>query len=86
MGAARSQSGAISVRVINIKPGATAAPPPRAQRSKSFLRRFFLKKRLLTYRPNADLSDGTRSVFSQVNVPSSASGVRPKWPKAEVGT
>ncbi len=31
-------------------------------------------------RLNACFSAGTRSVFSQVNVPSSGSGVRPKWP------
>ena len=31
-------------------------------------------------RPNALFSAGTRSVFSQVNVPSSGSGSRPKWP------
>ncbi len=31
-------------------------------------------------RPNALRSAGTRSVRSQVNVPFSGSGVRPKWP------
>ena len=36
------------------------------------------------YRPNALFSAGTRSVFSQVNVPSSGSGSRPKWPYALV--
>ena len=31
-------------------------------------------------RPRADFSAPTRSVFSQVKVPFSGSGVRPKWP------
>ena len=31
-------------------------------------------------RPNADFRAGTRSVFSQVKVPFSSSGSRPKWP------
>ncbi len=34
----------------------------------------------LAQRPKADFSAGTRSVFSQVKVPSSASGSRPKCP------
>ncbi len=35
--------------------------------------------------PKAERSAGTRSVRSQVNVPRSGSGSRPKWPYAEVG-
>ena len=39
-----------------------------------------LRSGLEHYLPNALRSAGARSVFSQVKVPSSGSGVRPKWP------
>ena len=43
-------------------------------------RRLHLPPGSVVYRLNADFRAGTRSIFSQVNVPFSSSGSRPKWP------
>jgi hypothetical protein len=53
-----------------------------------FFASFFQKRSLslTSYLLSALFNEGTRSVRSHVNVPASASGERPKWPYAVVGT